>query len=159
MGLLDILERTFVPSRTPRSVKVDLKELFCDPRGRPPLKTIRTAAVGVAYNNIDGSKRQDALRKLKVGDRVRLIWNADRGEKREVVYLVLEGKGRRLSMRDCFGRLNDKVAAEVVRGAMQENVMTAATVVDLVGGTRKRPRLGCVLELTCYAQTASSRGA
>ena len=150
MGILELLERAFLPLRRPPKVKVDLKELFCDPRGRQPLEKLRTAAVGVTYNNIDGSSRQDALKKLKVRDRVRLISNADRAESQEVVYLVLGGKGGRLSMRDCFGRLNDKTAADVVRRATRENITTAATVASLVGGTRKRPKLGCVLELASY---------
>ena len=53
-------------------------------------------------------------------------------------------------MSDCFGRLNDRVAADVIRWLTQENVVTEAQVLKIQGGTPKRPKLGCVMELTAY---------
>jgi hypothetical protein len=53
-------------------------------------------------------------------------------------------------MADCFGRLNDKVAADVIRWLTQERISTAVRVARIVGGTRKRPKLGCLLELSTY---------
>ncbi|MBW1890385.1 MAG: hypothetical protein JRI93_07660, partial [Deltaproteobacteria bacterium] len=36
------------------------------------------------------------------------------------------------------------------RWLTKDNIVTAARVVRIVGGTRKRPKLGCVLELSTY---------
>ena len=88
--------------------------------------------------------------KVKVGEKIRLIWDARDPEKKPVIYLVRKGRRRQLSMPDCFGRLGDKVAADVCRWMTKEDVVTAARVVKIVGGTRKRPKLGCVLELSTY---------
>ena len=109
-----------------------------------------TAAVGTEYTNPDGSSRQDTLQKVKAGEKIRLIWDARNPEKKPVVYLVRKGRRQQLSMPDCFGRLGDKVAADVCRWMTKENIVTAAQVVKIVGGTRKRPKLGCVLELSTY---------
>jgi hypothetical protein len=106
--------------------------------------------VGVEYSNIDGSDRQEALKKIKAGERVRLIWSAGDSGDKDTVYLVRKGLSQELSMPDCFGRLNDKVAADVVRWLTRENRVTGARVVKLTGGTRKRPKLGCILELRTY---------
>ena len=149
MGLLNSLERLLVPSRRNQQKKVDLKEIYCKRKDDDFIRQFRTAAVGTDYSNPDGSDRQAAMEKLKAGQKVRLVWDA--GNK-PVVYLVLQRgvMARELSMPDCFGRLDDKVAADVIRWLNQENIVTSATVIKITGGTRKRPRLGCVLELRTY---------
>jgi len=43
-----------------------------------------------------------------------------------------------------------RVAARVVRWLTRDNIVTAAKVVKITGGTRRQPRLGCVLELSTY---------
>ena len=149
MGLLHILERLLHKSKEDEKL-VALKEIFCKPKGKELIKQFKTAAVGCQYSNVDGSSRQDALKKLKAGQRVRLIWNAEDAGSRDTVYLVKSGRGQELSMPDCFGRLNDKIAASVVRWLTRDNIVTAAKVVKITGGTRKQPRLGCVLELASY---------
>ncbi|MFC1505133.1 hypothetical protein ACFL5W_01310 [Thermodesulfobacteriota bacterium] len=151
MGLLDKLEGIFVPSRRPKQIQVDLKEIYCKRKDDDYIKRFRTAAVGTAYRNPDGSDRQTALKKLKQGAKVRLIWDAGASGNKNTVYLVCSGRARReLSLPDCFGRLNDKVAADVIRWMTKEGVITAAKVADITGGTPKHPNLGCVLELTTY---------
>lgn len=131
--------------------KIDLKEIFCNAKeGDPIIKRFNTSAVGVEHSNIDGSNRQEALNLLKPDDKVRLIWDAGSQENKSIVYLVRGGKGQRLKMENCFGRLSEKAAADVVRWTTRENIMTSARVVKIVGGTRKRPKLGCVVELTTY---------
>ena len=150
MGLLQTLERMLI-KRPEQEQMVELKEIFCKPKGRQPLEQFRTPAVGCQYSNPDGSSRQDALRKLKVGEKVRLIWHAIENGRRNRVYLVRRGSaGQELSMPDCFGRLDDKVAEKVIRWLNRDNIVTAARVVRITGGTRKQPRLGCVLELATY---------
>jgi hypothetical protein len=149
MGLLQTLERLLNKSQQEEQV-VELKEIFCKTRGKKPVEQFRTAAVGCQYSNLDGSSRQDALKKLKSGERVRLIWNAGASGGRDRVYLLRGGRGQELSMPDCFGRLDDKVAARVIRWLTRDNIVTAAQVVKITGGTRRQPRLGCVLELTTY---------
>jgi len=150
VGLLRRLEFIFVPSRREAETHVALKEIFCKRKDGGFLQRFNTAAVGCEYSNPDGSDRQAALRKIKAGARVRLIWDAGGSAGRQVVYLLRGGRGQQLSMPDCFGRLNDKVAADVVRWLTQDNVVTAARVVRITGGGQKSPKLGCVLELTTY---------
>ena len=149
MGLLQTLERLLNKSPQEEQV-VELKEIFCKPRGKKPVEQFRSAAVGCQYSNLDGSSRQDALKKLKTGERVRLIWNAADSGGRDRVYLLRGGRGQELSMPDCFGRLDDRVAARGVRWLTRDNIVTAAKVVKITGGTRRQPRLGCVLELSTY---------
>jgi hypothetical protein len=149
MKLLKTLERIFTPGAD-KSVQVDLKEIYCKRKDSNFIKKFNTPAIGTEYSNPDGSERQESLKKLKAGQRVRLIWDAGSAGNKNVVYLVRKGKNQELSMSDCFGRLNDKVAGEVVKWLTRENVLTAAKVAKLTGGTRKRPKLGCILELTTY---------
>jgi hypothetical protein len=148
MGLLRRLEYLFVPSRRKLQQHVDLKEIFCKRKDDDYIKRFRTAATGCEYSNPDGSDRQDALQKVKVGEKIRLIWDASGGA--DIVYLVRRGRAQQLSMPDCFGRLNDKVAADVIRWLTHDNIVTSARVVKITGGTHKNPKQGCVLELTTY---------
>lgn len=150
MGILSALENILVPSKRKAYTRVDLKEIFCKKAGDDFIRKFNTAVVGAEYSNPDGSDRQLSLQKLKPGERVRLIWDSGGSEKKDVVYAVRKQKGNQISMPDCFGRLGDKVAADVIRWLNQENIVTAATVHKITGGTQKRPKLGCVLELRTY---------
>ena len=152
MGILQSLEQIFIPSKRVKTEHVNLKEIYCRRKDDDFIRQFRTAAVGTRYANPDGSDRQAALKKLKPGEKVRLIWDAGSPSNRQIVYLVCGGRTRELSMADCFGRLNDKAAADVVRWLNRDNITTSATVVKVVGGTRKRPDLSCVLELTAYSE-------
>jgi len=157
MGLLEKLEQLL--NKAPREeMRVELKEIFCKPGGRDFIEKFNTAASGCQYSNPDGSSRQEALRKLKIGERVRLVWHAGSAGGKNIVYLVRRGKGQELSMPDCFGCLNDKIAARVVRWLTRDNIVTAARVVRITGGTRKQPRMGCVLELTTYPGPVEKKG-
>ena len=156
MGLLDTLERLLIPSKRPKSERIDLREIMCKPREKDRIETFKTAVVGCEYGNMDGSDRQMALEKLKVGERVRLMWDAGRDGSRKTLYLVRGRRTQAFSMADCIGRLNDKVAADVIRRLTRDQVATAARVAKIVGGTRKRPKLGCVMELSTY-HTAESK--
>jgi hypothetical protein len=149
MGLIRTLSRVFTPSEIVKE-RAELKEIFCKRKGEDFIKRFRTPVVGSEYSNLDGSDRQEAMQKVKEGQKVRLIWDAASPRNKSVVYLLRGGKKQKLSMPDCFGRLNDKVGAEVVRWLTQENIVTSARVAKIVGGTRKRPKLSCILELTTY---------
>ena len=107
MGILNALEQFLRLKPAPE--RVDLKEIVCNVRKQNPIKQFRTAAVGTEYKNVDGSERQDALKKIKAGDAVRLIWEEGKTDAKDTIYLVRKGRGKELSMADCFGRLNDKV--------------------------------------------------
>lgn len=150
MALIDKLEDMFGTKKKTPVEHADLKEIFCKRQDDGFLRRIRTAATGCEYSNPDGSQRQETLGKLKAGERVRLIWGGPGAGTKNTVYVVRKGKNKELSMPDCFGRLNDKLAAEVIRRLTQDNVVTAAKVIRITGGTRKSPRLGCVLELSMY---------
>lgn len=134
--------------------QLDLKEIFCDPKKGEFIETFRTAAAGVAYMNPDGSNRQDVLEKMKAGQKVRMLWDAGSTKGRRTVYLVRGSFAGQPSMADCFGLLSDKVAGDVVRWVTQEDIMTAAKVAKITGGTRKQLKLGCVLELSTYQYRA-----
>ena len=150
MGILSALEKVLVPSRRPRQQQVALKEIFCNRKDEDYIQRFNTTAVGTGYSNPDGSDRQKALKKLKPGEKVRLIWQSEGSANKEIVYLVRKGSRQELAMPHCFGRLNDKVAADVIRWLNQDNIATSATVVKIVGGTPKRPKLGCILQMTTY---------
>jgi hypothetical protein len=150
MALIDKFENVFGTLRKGKEEQAELKEIFCNRKDDGYVKRLRTAAVGCEYSNVDGSARQDSLDKLKVNEKVRLIWGNHGNPNKNTVYLVRKGKHKELSMPDCFGRLNDRIAAEVIRRLTQENVVSTAKVVRITGGTRKNPRLGCVVELSMY---------
>jgi len=148
MGLLELFERILGTSRQEK--RIDFKEILCKRKGDDYIKKIKTPVVGSDHKNIDGSERQNALKKLKKGEKVRLLWNTgDSGNKR-IIYLLRSGGTHELAMSDCFGRLNDTVAGDIIRWMTRENIVTTANVVKLTGGTRKRPKQGCVLELRTY---------
>jgi hypothetical protein len=149
MSIIDALERLLVPGR--RSARqVDLKEIYCKRKDAGYLKRFRTAAVGTAYRNVDGSERQQALESLKAGQRLRLVWDVRKENK---ILLLKGGGGAQLDISSCIGRLNDKVAAEVLRGVSQETQVPTARVAKITGGTRKRPKRGCVVEVSIYPAT------
>ena len=150
MKLLRTIERMFIPGRRDRERHVQLKEIFCKRKDDDYIKRFRTPAAGCEHSNPDGSQRQEALRKIKPGEKIRLIWDSGDSGNKTTVYLLRKGMSRELSMPDCFGRLNDKTAADVTSWLSQDNIVTAAKVVKITGGTRKNPRLGCLLELTTY---------
>ena len=156
MGLIDKLEQLLIPSKRSKSKRIDLKEVMCRPKKKNLVETFRTPAVGCEYKNMDGSDRQAALGKLKDGERVRLLWDAGSDGSKKTLYLVRGRNTQAFSMANCFGRLNDKVAADVISRLTQEGIVTAAHVAKIVGGTRKRPKLGCIVELTSY-RTAESK--
>jgi hypothetical protein len=146
MGLIDALERILVPGKRSNR-QVDLKEIYCKRKDDGYLKQFRTAAVGTAYRNVDGSERQRAIEGLKVGERLRMVWDV----RKENKILLLRGSGgAQVDISRCIGRLDDKVAAEVLRGVSQETRVPTARVAKITGGTRKRPKLGCVVEMSIY---------
>ena len=150
MGLLDALEQMFVKSKRPKKQVVNLKEIVCKSKKKDFVQTFNTSAVGCEYRNPDGSERQEALAKAKAGEKLRLLWDAGETGNKKTIYLVRGPGTQQLNISNCFGRLNDKVAADVIRWLTQESIATAAKVVKIVGGTRKRPKLGCVIELSTY---------
>lgn len=149
MGLLNTLEQLLIPSKRPKKETIGLKEILCKPKEKNRLKTFRTAAIGCEYSNPDGSNRQKTMDQLKVGQKIRLLWDSGESGHKKIIYLT-SGRSRNFSMSDCFGRLNDKTAEDVIRWLTQDNITTFAKVADIVGGTRKRPKKGCVIELSTY---------
>jgi hypothetical protein len=148
MGLLEILENALI--NRPKKEQVNLKEIFCKRRDDNYIKRFNTSVVGARYRNVDGSQRQDAIAKLKPGERLRLIWDAGPNGRKNKINLLRGGRSQQLNISHCVGRLSDKVSADVIRWLTQENIVTTARVVKVSGGTRKRPKLTCVVELTTY---------
>lgn len=150
MGLLESLERMFVPSKRPKKQVVNLKEIMCKARKKDWIQTFNTSAVGCEHSNPDGSERQEALAKIKVGEKVRLLWDAGESGNKKTIYLVRGPAAQQLKISNCFGRLNDKTAADIIHWLTQDSIAARAKVVKITGGTRKRPKLGCVIELSTY---------
>ena len=148
MGLIDILEKILVKPR--RGTRVNLKEIYCNRADDDFIKSFRTTVAGSEYSNVDGSERQATLQKLKVGEKVRLIWEGGESGSKDKIYVLRGGKDRELAIPDCFGLLNDKVTRDVIQWLSREKIITSAQVVDITGGTSKRPKLSCVLELRTY---------
>jgi hypothetical protein len=155
VGLLEKLEQIFSPTRQEK--RVGLKEIICKPQKKAFIESFKCAAVGCEYSNVDGSDRQEALLKLKAGQRVRLMWDSGDSGNKKTIYLVRASRGREFSMADCFGRLSDDVAADVIRRLTRDNIVAAAKVEKIVGGTSKRPKLGCVLELSLHQGPKSKK--
>jgi hypothetical protein len=156
MGLLHTLERILIPSRRPDKQTVNLKEIVCKPKKKHWVQTFNTSAVGCEHSNPDGSQRQEALAKLKVGEKVRLLWDGGESGNKRTIYLVRGPQTQQLSISNCFGRLNDKVAGDIIRWLTRDSIGTTAKVIKIVGGTPKRPKLGCVIELSTYQVDAKS---
>jgi hypothetical protein len=157
MGLLNTLERLLIPGKSPKKQIVNLKEIVCKPRKKDWVQTFNASAVGCELSNPDGSKRQEALAKLKVDEKVRLLWDSGETGNKKTIYLVRGPKTQQLSISNCFGRLSDKVAGDVIRWLTRDGIATTAKVLRIVGGTAKRPRLGCVIELSTY-QVSGKKG-
>ena len=150
MGLLNTLERLLIPGKSPKKQIVNLKEIVCKPRKKDWVQTFNTSAVGCELSNPDGSKRQEALSRLKAGEKVRLLWDGGESGNKKTIYLVRGPRTQQLSISNCFGRLSDKVAADVIRWLTRDSIATTAKVIKIVGGSAKRPKLGCVVELSTY---------
>jgi hypothetical protein len=151
MKLLDLIESVLFKSKTvSKEVHIELKEIICKRKKKDFIEKFRTTAVGTEYSNPDGSRRQDAMQKVKEGDKVRLVWAEGQSGSKDIVYLVKGGLGRELVMSNCFGRLDDKMAAQVIHWLNKENIVTAARIVKITGGTSKHPKMGCILELETY---------
>jgi hypothetical protein len=157
MGLLNTLERLLIPGKSPKKQIVNLKEIVCRPRKKDWVQTFNASAVGCELSNPDGSKRQEALARLKAGEKVRLLWDGGESGNKKTIYLVRGPRTQQLSITNCFGRLSDKVAADVIRWLTRDSIATTAKVIKIVGGTAKRPKLGCVVELSTY-QVGEKKG-
>jgi hypothetical protein len=157
MGLLNTLERLLIPGKSPKKQIVNLKEIVCKPRKKDWVQTFNASAVGCELSNPDGSKRQEALARLKAGEKVRLLWDGGESGNKKTIYLVRGPRTQQLSITNCFGRLSDKVAADVIRWLTRDSIATTAKVIKIVGGTAKRPKLGCVVELSTY-QVGEKKG-
>jgi hypothetical protein len=151
MRLLDLIESVLFRSKTvSKEVHIPLKEIICKRKKKDFIEKFRTTAVGTEYSNPDGSSRQDAMKKIKEKDKVRLVWSEGQSGSKDIVYLVKGGIGRELVMSNCFGRLDDKTAAQVIQWLNKENIVTTGRILKITGGTPKHPKLGCILELETY---------
>ena len=150
MGLLEIFERALLPAKKKEVRQLDMMEIYCKRKDDQFIKQFRAAVTGTAYKNPDGSDRQQALGKLKIGERVRLIWDSGKTGSKEKVFVFRKGRGRELNPAECFGRLDDNTAADVIHWLTKSNIVPTARGQKILGGTRKRPKLGCVIQLTTY---------
>ncbi len=149
------LKRMLGPQKKPKKpvseeIKlIPMKEIYGDPRDKDYVKKFKTKALGVTFKNIDGSSRQEAIKKLKVGPKVRLIWNKNNPKDSNAIMLFPSGKGN-VAMETCFGHLNASLAADVVHWADKKEMALYAEVEGVLSGTKELPTLGCLIEITTY---------
>jgi hypothetical protein len=103
MRLLDLIESVLFRSKTvSKEVHIPLKEIICKRKKKDFIEKFRTTAVGTEYSNPDGSHRQDAMKKIKEKDKVRLVWSEGQSGSKDIVYLVKGGIGRELGHVELF---------------------------------------------------------
>lgn len=134
----------------PNSYRVFLEPIF----GEKPEKDsheIITKVVGVTFDNIDGSSRQQAIKRLKVGDRVQLVMNPNDPYDKNAIMVFGKGSIEHVEIPDCIGHLKADLAADVHDWAKDDSLEGIyAEVHRLTGGTRDKPTRGCVIKMMIY---------
>lgn len=121
-----------------------------------PFRNISTKVVGVTYKNLDGSSRQNAIKKLKPGQRLQLAWNQNDPYDSNAILVFGEGNLEHADMSTCIGHLKADLAADVVswiRSNEYEGIY--AEVYKIIGGDKDRPRVGCLIDLMLIKKDAN----
>ncbi len=127
---------------------LDLKTLFGE-KQKTYKRQFKTKIVGVTYDNIDGSSRQDAIRRARRGQRIQLAWNPADPYDANAGLVFCEGSMEYLEMDDCMGHIKADLAADIVEWVKTDKYKSIyAEVADVLGGSRKFPTLGCLIEIT-----------
>jgi len=136
---------------TPKAAEtqtVKLCEFFGDPQATNYIKKFKTMAVGVSKNNADGSSRQEAIKRLRKGQKVRLVWDKNNSYDPNAVMLFPNETDMFLDMQ--FGFLKTDLAADVVKWVTQEDKSVYAEVAQKKRKTEDFPFSGVLLEITVY---------
>ena len=130
-------------SKNLQAPQTELAKFKTIPGEKPHGKIIRsfkTKVVGVTFDNLDGSSRQQAIRKLKPGDRLQLAWYPDSPHDPNAIMVFGKGSMSELDMSTCIGHIKADLAADMVEWFKDENIEGIYAVVDeIVGGTNDKP--------------------
>jgi len=114
-------------------------------------RKFKTKVVGVTFDNLNGSSRQDAIRGLNIGDRLQLAWNPSNPHDSNAILVFGRGSMHELDGDTCIGHLKADLAADVVDWINRDDVNGMyAEVSKILGSTSDLPTYGCLIELTVY---------
>jgi len=140
------------PTQVPPVHGINYPEFLGDRRETNYIKKFKTKAVGVTYENIDGSSRQEAIRRVRVGQKVRLAWDKENPHDSNAILLFPSDGSDRVKMRNCIGYLNARLAADVVDWVINKDRYVYAEVAEILGGYGDLETVGCLLEITVYKE-------
>ncbi len=98
------------------------------------IKEFHTKLVGVTHDNDDGTSRQKIIRRCRIGENLKLVWQPNNLYDSNAVAICRESGEQ-------VGWLSRTVAEEIVRRG-KEGEQFSIEISDLTGGTRSRPTLG-----------------
>jgi hypothetical protein len=130
---------------------ISYPEFLGDRRDTGYIKKFKTKVVGVTHENVDGSSRQDAIGRLRVGQKVRLVWEKDNPHDPNAI-LLFPGTTGNVKMKDCVGYLKADLAADMVNWVTNTDWCVYAEVAEILGGYEGADTLGCLLEITVYSE-------
>jgi hypothetical protein len=145
---LKCLQKRKQKAKTIERKLVAFTEIYGDPKETGYQRKFKTKAVGVTKPNYDGSSRQEVIKRLRVGQKVRLVW--DKNNPYDPNTIMLFPDYDQLNMEECFGHLKADLASDVVCWVTEGDLSVYAEVAKILGGTKKLPTLGCLLEITVY---------
>ena len=114
-------------------------------------RRFKTKVVGVTFDNLDGSSRQNAIGNLQLGQRLTLVWNPNDSYDSNAIMVCGEGSMSHVEISSCIGHLKADLAVDLVKHIHNKNSEGIyAEVSKFLGGTRDKPTLGCVIEIGLY---------
>lgn len=129
---------------------MELKGIYGE-KQKKYIRTFETKVVGVTFDNDDGSSRQDAIGNLQVGQQVYLVWNPHNPHSSNAILVFGNISTNEVVMSSCLGHLKSGLGADVLEWSKDDNYEGIyAEVVKILGGTKNKPTLGCLIRICLY---------
>ena len=110
--------------------------------GVTPVRSFTTRIAGVSKRNSDGTKRQDILGRCEEGERLLLLREPENRYDPDAIAVFR-------ATHEQVGYVPGDVAFRL--GQQMDSGLTAmAEIVEIRGGTRKKPTLGCAIEIQLF---------
>jgi hypothetical protein len=133
-----------------KTQRVAMKVIYGD-KQKKYKRTFKTKVVGVTFDNDDGSSRQMAIRNLHKGQKVHLIWNPHNEYSKHAILVCGVIIGNNVNLSTCIGHLKEDLGKDVIDWMNDETLNGLyAEVVDILGGTKQLPTLGCLIKICLY---------
>lgn len=140
-------------TKTNTTRRIELRPIYGE-KQKTYKRKIKTKVVGVTFDNIDGSSRQNAIGNLEIGQKVHLVWNPNDPYDSNAIMVCGDASMSHVEISSCIGHLKADLAADLVEEhAKNENSQYKgiyAEVLDVLGGTRDKPTRGCLIEIGFY---------